>query len=372
MEELLVWIESIDDARQQSKVIHKLSDIVVIVLFAMLGNADEWEEIAMFAECHEHILRKYISLENGIPSHDTIRRVMGMISPNCIQRLYDKWNELINSDEGSALKKIINIDGKTMRGNKQNNEKPQHIVSAWCDDTGFCLGQKVVEEKTNEIVIIPQLLDIVNVKNSIITIDAMGTQTAIAEKIKKKGADYVLAVKENQPALYTEIQEYFGDNKFCEEMETQGNYLKTTEKAHNQVEIREYYQTDSIKWMSEQGRWYGIKSIGMVRKTILCQDKEIVEKRYYISSLKNDIELFSRAVRQHWAIEIMHWQLDVTFKEDENHTIDKTAAQNLNIIRKWCLSILRLIDVGKKMSLRKKRYYISMRAEAMFERIMQL
>lgn len=372
MEELLIWIEMIEDKRQQSKVRHKLSDIVLIVLFAMLGNADEWEEIELFAACHIDCLRKYIDLENGVPSHDTIRRVMGMISPTSIQKVYEKWNELLSSEEGEKLKKIINIDGKTMRGNKVKDDKPQHIVSAWCHSDGFCLGQKVVEEKTNEITAIPQLLDTINVKNCVITIDAIGTQTEIAKKIKDKRADYVLSVKENQLTLYNNIKEYFSDKEFCEEIQTEGNYIKTVEKAHGQIEIREYYQTGKINWLPCKGKWKGIKSIGIVRKTIQRDDETVVENRYYISSLEADIEMFAKAVRQHWEIEIMHWHLDVTFKEDANKTQDKIASQNMNIIRKWCLSILRLLDVGKKMSLKRKRYYISMKTEELFEKIMNL
>jgi len=171
-----------------------------------------------FAEYHGDFLKQYIGLENGIPSHDTLQRVMGNINPQHLQKLYEKWNALLSTDEGEKLKKIIRIDGKTMRGNGNRNQKPNHIVSAWSDEDGFCLGQKAVEEKSNEITAIPQLLDAVNVKGNVITIDAMGTQTAIAAKIRSKRADYVLAVKENQKNLYTEISEYFEDEEFLKEI----------------------------------------------------------------------------------------------------------------------------------------------------------
>ena len=211
MEELLEWMEVIEDTRQEKKVRHKLKDILVIVLFATLANADDWIEIWMFAHKKEEYLRQYIKLENGIPSHDTIQRVMAMIAPEVIQQLQLKWQELLNGEEGEKLRQIVAIDGKTMRGNKRNGSKPSHIVSAWCDSMGYCLGQVAVEEKSNEITAIPALLDRINVKGQIITIDAMGTQTAIAEKIRSKRADYVLALKGNQSTLHNDVREYFED-----------------------------------------------------------------------------------------------------------------------------------------------------------------
>jgi transposase DDE domain len=252
MEELLIYIEMINDVRQQSKVRHKLLDIVVIVLFAKLSNADDWEEIEDFAYYNEDFLKQYISLENGIPSHDTIQRVMSNINPQCIQSLYEKWNKLLSKEDGEKLKKIICIDGKTMRGSSSKEHKAQHIVSAWSDTDGICLGQKTVEEKTNEITAIPQLLNTIMIKGTVVTIDAMGTQTAIAEKIKEKRADYVLAVKENQLNLYRNIKKYFEDEDFIEEIKRKGDYKKTSEKAHSQIEIREYYQTEKIRWLDNK------------------------------------------------------------------------------------------------------------------------
>lgn len=372
MTEILKTIELIEDKRQEKKVRHKLLDIVVIVLFAKLANADDWEEVEIFAKSNEEFLKQYIELENGIPSHDTMQRVMGSIAPEYMQNVYKKWNELVNSNEGETLKKIICIDGKTMRGNKSKEQKANHIVSAWCDMDGFCLGQKKVEEKSNEITAIPQLLDTIQVKGSVVTIDAMGTQTEIAEKIKQKQADYTLAVKENQKNLYREISEYFEDEELLKELKSNNGYKVTKEKAHSQIETREYYQCDRLKWMQEKSRWKGIKSIGMVCKTTKQEGEQITEKRYYVSSLPLNVELFARTVREHWSVEIMHWHLDVTFKEDANTTLDKTAAQNLNIINKWCLSILKLFNVGKKMSLRKKRYCISMNARKYLEQILSL
>ena len=372
MKELLEWMEYIEDVRQEKKVKHSLKDILVIVLFATLANADDWVEMELFAQSHENYLKKYIELKNGIPSHDTIQRVMGLISPEILQQLQGKWQELLNKDEGEALKKIICIDGKTMRSNKSGQGKPSHIVSAWSREDGFCIGQKAVDEKSNEITAIPDLLDKLQIKGNIITIDAMGTQTAIAEKIKNKRADYVLALKGNQKNLYEDVKEYFDNEEFRREIEKTGAYKKTMEKAHNQIEIREYYQTEDIKWLSQKKEWKGLKSIAMERKTIEKNGEERYEYRYFISSMKADIETLGRAVRGHWSIESMHWHLDVTFREDANTTIDKMAAQNHNIIRKWCLSILKMIELmDKKLSLKKKRFVIGLRPIMFLEEVLK-
>ena len=371
MEELLNWMEYIEDVRQERKVRHKLKDILVIVLFATLANADDWVEMALFAKEYQDYLRKYIELKNGIPSHDTLNRVMGLISPEILQQMYGKWQELLNRNEGEALKKIICIDGKTMRSNKRKDGKPSHIVSAWSREDDFCLGQKAVEEKSNEITAIPELLDKIQVKGQIITIDAMGTQKAIAEKIRRKRADYVLALKGNQAGLYEDVELYFSDEKIRKELQKKKNYVCTVEKAHGQIEKREYYQTEDIGWLPQKKEWKGLKSIGMEEKTISDEKGERKEYGYYISSLELDIETFKRAVRGHWSVESMHWHLDVTFREDANTTLDKQAAQNQNIIRKWSLSILKVIELMKpRLSMKKKRFVISLRPIQYLEEVL--
>ena len=371
MVELLEWMECIADKRQATKVRHKLKDIIVIVLFATLSNVDGWEEMEYFAQYQEKCLRKYIELKNGIPSHDTIQRVFGMISPDILQQLYQKWQELLNQDEGEKLKKIICIDGKTMRGNRRKGSRPSHVVSAWCREDGFCLGQRAVEEKSNEIKAIPELLDKIQVKGQIITIDAMGTQTAITEKIRKKHADYVLALKGNQGILHEDVQLYLCDPEVKQMLQASRQYKRTVERARGQIEIREYYQTETISWLNCKKEWRGLKSIGMEEKTILKDGLERKEFRFFISSLKEDIELFSRAVRGHWSVESMHWHLDVTFREDANQTLDRLAAQNLNIIRKWCLSILKVLELFRpNLSMKKKRFIISMNPPEFLEQVL--
>ena len=257
-----------------------------------------------------------------------------------------------------------------MRGNRSKESKANHIVTAWSKEDGFSLGQKVVDEKSNEITAIPELLEKINIKGQVVTIDAMGTQTAIVETIRRKRGEYVLALKGNQKVLCEEVSLFLNDEEEKKKIKQKGIYKKTREKAHGQIEIREYYQTEEIKWLESKKEWKGLKSIGMEEKTIIRGEERKKEYRYYISSLKEDIELFSRSVRGHWSVESMHWHLDVTFKEDANKTIDKRAAENLNIIRKWCISILKMIEIFRpKLSMKKKRFVISMNPAEFLEQV---
>lgn len=358
MDELLAKLERINDPRQSWKVKHKLMDVIAIVFFAMLSNANEWEEIQFFAVAHEALLREYLELPCGIPSHDTIQRVMAMLDPSVFRQFQSEWNELLSRGEGEKLRKIINIDGKTMRGSGDASHEALHVVSAWSKEDGLCLGQTAVSAKENEIVAIPELLDRLQIKGQVITIDAMGTQTKIVEKIITRKADYVLALKGNQGNLHEDVVDYFADDGFLAAMKMAGHYKKTVEKARSQLETREYFQTDDIAWLPDLSKWKNLLSIGMVRKTIEKNGQVSVEQRYYISSLAPEIELFAKAVRGHWAIESMHWQLDVTFREDQNTTLDTQAALNMNIMRKFCLSVLKTLDIGRKASLKLKRFAV--------------
>lgn len=369
MKELLDYVSTVTDSRQEKKVLHKMMDIIMLVFFAMLGNADDWVEMEVFGREHEDFLRNYLELPNGIPSHDTIQRVYAIVPPEFLENFQKRWNEMLNSEEGDRIKRLLAIDGKTQRGNSSKNQKANHIVSA-VDEKGLCLGQKRVEEKTNEIKAIPELLDCLNIKGTIITTDAMGTQTAIVKKIRQKKADYVLALKANQGNLLEEVKLYFFDREFLQKCA----YKKTIEKARGKIEKREYWQTDDISWISMKKEWSGLKTIILTRNTIIgAEGEEHAEDRYFISSLPIGIEEISRAVRGHWMVESYHWHLDVTFREDGNHTLEKQAAYNLNIMRKLSLNILKLIEVGSKaLSLKKKRFVIGTNPEKHLERIMNL
>jgi predicted transposase YbfD/YdcC len=356
------------DNRQAKKVLHKMSDIIVLVFFAFLSNANEWEDIETFGEEHEEFLRRYLELPNGIPSHDTIQRVMAMVSETFLEGFQRLWNEMLNSGEGEKIKKILAIDGKTQRGNGNVKQKANHIVSA-VDEDGLCLGQKRVNEKTNEITAIPELLDILNVKGHIITTDAMGCQTDIVAKIRKKRADYVLALKGNHPGLQEEVAQYFAD----EDLLKTCAYTKTLEKARGGIEKREYWQSGNIRWIWQKKEWKGLKSIAMTRNTITKNNRVTTETRYFISSLALDVREIARAIRGHWMVESHHWHLDVTFREDANHTLEKQAAYNLNILRKLALHVLKIYEVStKKRSLRKKRFAIGTNPQRHLQAILAL
>ena len=368
MENILQYLELVTDNRQEKKVLHKMSDIIALVFFAMLSNANEWVEYEIFGQEHEEFLRKYLELPNGIPSHDTIQRVFSMVTPEFLQKFQVLWNEMLSSDEGKKIKKLLAIDGKTQRGNGNRNQKGNHIVSA-VDENGFCLGEKRVSEKSNEITAIPNLLDDLNVKGHIITTDAMGTQTEIVKKIRKKRADYVLALKGNQGSLHEDVKLYFDDPALLSACA----YTKTLEKARGGIEKREYWQTEDIDWLTQKKDWAGLKSIAMTRNTIIKDDVKTTETRYFISSLPLDVVEVARAIRGHWMVESYHWHLDVTFREDENRTLEKQAAFNLNILRKLALTVLKIIDVGNKpLSLRKKRFAIGTNPEKHLEYILNL
>ena len=369
MNNIFEWLNNVIDLRQEHKVKHLMKDIIAIVFFAKLANANEWDEIHYFAVVKEDFLRKYLELPNGIPSYDTIRRVMAMVSPEFLGKFQIRWNELLNGNQGRKLKKILAIDGKTQCGNKRSGQEPNHIVSC-VDEDGFCLFQKLVDHKTNEAKTIPLLLDEINIKGHVVTTDAAGCYKDIAETIVKSKADYVLALKGNQQSLHEDVGLYFENIELLKKCA----YHKTTEKARSQIEIREYWQTDDISWLAQRKDWAKLKTIAMTRNTITKGDKTTIETRFFISSLAVDAKVVARAIRKHWMIESYHHHLDVTFKEDANQTIDRDAAFNLNIISKIALNALKLLDVGmkRKASIKAKRFITGLNPEKYIEMLLEI
>jgi predicted transposase YbfD/YdcC len=368
MKEVLLYLELIEDKRQQAKVLHLLKDIIAIVFFASLAKADDWMEIYCFAEEKEGFLREYLELPNGVPSHDTIQRVMAMVSHKYLQGFREKWNEAISSGEGAKIRKILSLDGKAQCGNGKGWHKANHIVSA-VDNNGFCVSEVLVDDQSNEMTAFPELLDVLNIKGHIITTDAMGAQTKIAGKIRKKQADYVLALKKNQETLYNDVELYFSDPGLLAACA----YTKTMEKARGGIEKREYWQTEDISWLHHKKDWAGLNSIAMTKNTVTKSGKTTMESRYFISSLPLDVNETARAIRSHWMVESYHWHLDVTFREDANRTIEKAAAYNLNIIRKIAINTLKLFDVGnKRISLKGKRFILNLSFEKYFRLLMEM
>jgi len=368
MNDILEWLVTVKDPRQQSKVKHLMKDIIALVFFAELANASEWIEIYMFAVSNEEALRKYLALPEGIPSHDTIQRVIAMVSPEYLQEFRKRWNEIMSGGMDDKIRKILALDGKTQRGNGTAGQKANHIVSA-VDDSGFCVGEELVEEKSNEITAIPGLLGTLNIKGHIVTTDAMGCRTDIVRLIRKKQADYVLGLKGNQGTLHEDVQQYFDDPGLLAGCA----YHKVVEKARSAVEIREYWQTTDTDWLEQKKAWAGLTSIVMTKNTVIKTGGTTAEVRYFISSLPLNVEEAARAVRGHWMVESYHWHLDVTFREDANHTLDKAAAYNLNIIKKMAINTLRLLDVGiARISMKNKRFMISMNFRRYLDTLMAL
>lgn len=370
MNNILQWLEVAEDIRQPWKVKHLLKDIIALVFFATLANADDWMAIYVFGMTNEKFLRKYLTLANGVPSHDTIQRVFSMVSPEYLQAFRKRWEEVMNGNGGERVKRLLGIDGKTQRGNATASQKANHIVSA-VDDRGFCVGEVLTAEKSNEITAIPELLSALNIKGNIITIDAMGCQTDIAALIRKKRADYVLALKGNQGTLFEDVKLYFDDPDLLAGCVC----TSALEKARGGIEKREYWQADDIQWLPQLKQWPGLKTIAMTRNTITKEGKTTTETRYFISSLPRDVKEVARAIRGHWMVESYHWHLDVTFREDANRTAEKDAAYNLNIMKKMALNTLKLFDISnllKRASIRIKRYIICSNFDKYFDMLVNL
>ena len=371
-------IKNQNDTRYKPNIRHKMEDIILITLFGVLAKCDEWTEIEIFARKKEKWLRKYLELPNGIPSHDTIQRVISLLEP---QSLYsDAINYLINKINQISTEKerdILSMDGKVSRGSirstgNNKDEKPTNTMSVYSRNYGISLIQDYIDEKSNEIPMGPELLKKLNLKDCIVTADALNTQEKTIKAILKGGADYVLPVKENQKNTYEEIKEYFGDKEILEEVKKK-NYLKKVEKEHNGIITREYYMTDEIFWMNKKTKWEGLKSIGLARNIIEKDERKVIEDRYYIISFSNDVELFSKSVRSEWCVENnLHAALDITFREDTNKTLDKNGAKNLGIIRRIALAILKFVQTYYKKSLKLIRTGLSFNFENEIDTIFKL
>ena len=376
--EIITIVKKQEDTRYQPNIKHKIEDIILITLFAVLAKCNEWTEIESFAKKKEKWLKKYLELPNGIPSHDTIQRVVSILNPNTLYS--DTINYLINKINQiskSKTKDILSMDGKTSNGSSRSTginkgEEVVNTMSVYSNNYGISLVQDYITGKSNEIPMGPKLLEKLKLEGCVVTADALNTQVETIKAILKGKADYVLPVKENQLLTYTEIKEYFGDNKIYEEVKKQ-NYKKTISKEHNGIITREYCMTDNINWMERKEKWPGLKSVGLARNTIEKEGKKVIEDRYYIISFTNDIELFSKSVRSEWSIENnLHAPLDIVFKEDSNKTLEKNGAKNLGIIRRIALAILKFVQTYYKKSLNLIRTDLSFDFENEIENIFKL
>ena len=368
--------KSLTDKRIRRKCKYKIWDIVCVALLAVIANCNEWEEIEIFAKKNKEWLRKFLLMTGGIPSAQTYERVISMLEPNEINKICIEFSRILTK-ANKTKKEMYHFDGKVEKGSaREDGEiKALNVLNVFSSRYGICIEQEMIEEKTNEITAIPQVIERLNLKGVICTWDALNTQKENIKAVISKGGDYCCALKANQGNFYTDVQDYFDEDKLLViESGYEGSYSLTREKSHNQIITYEYYQTEKVNWYFEKEKWEKLRSIGMVRKTIEKHNGEkVIEKRYYISSLLRDIEVFAEAIRSHWEVENkLHWQMDYTFKCDKNQTVNKRALFNLQIIKKFALNILNLVKEDYKRSLKKIRFQVSLGAEEEIHNIFYL
>lgn len=335
----------LEDPRQAHKVKHSLPDIIALAIIAVLSNAQSWTQIEAFGQAKEAWLRQWLALDNGIPTHDTIQRVFQALSAEALMKCFGEWTaQVMAATEGQ----IVAVDGKTLRGSHaaEHGQKALHLVRAWATEQGVLLGQQRVDAKTNEITAIPDVLAMLVLKGCIVTIDAMGCQTDIAEYICKQEADYVLALKENQKTLYQHAVDWFDFAAQTDFRHLQSHdYARTVNKSHGRVEVRECWlisDTPLIAEFREQLGWTGLRSLVKIRRTRTIQGVSTQQTAYYITTLTNHAAIVLAAVRRHWAVENeCHWVLDVVFDEDRSRIRLVESPENFSLIRQLVLSILK-------------------------------
>jgi predicted transposase YbfD/YdcC len=332
------YFRKLKDPRLQRNKRHLLLDIVVITLCGVICGCDDWQQIATFARARHDWLKKFLRLPNGIPSHDTMERVFDLLDPQAFQACFRAWMQALH--EALGLSQIA-IDGKTLRGSGTDGRSALHLVSAWATANHLSLGQIAVAEKSNEIPAIPKLLELLDVEGALVTIDAMGCQKEIAAKIINRGGDYVLTVKDNQPTLLAAIQTCFDKALERDFVDIEHSDYRTEERGHGRQETRYYHILVNPK-LPMRAEWSGLQVIGMCYCETEREGTIGSEVRYFVGSRKASAKVYGNALRKHWTIENnLHWQLDVTFGEDSNRVSKRHGAENLALVRRLALSLLK-------------------------------
>jgi len=347
LDEVVGYFQDLEDPRSSVNRQHPLVSVVVIALMAVLAGASGPTAIARWAALKEEFLKKVLDLPHGIPRKDVFRRVLTLLKPGAFQACFANWLQALRAKaaEASGVQQpVFAVDGKTARRSHDRSKGlgALHSVSVWASEFGLSLGQVACAEKSNEITAIPELLRLVDIEGAIITIDAMGTQKAIAEQIIDRKADYVLALKGNQETLHQEVIDYIDEQSANDFVNVQARQHLTHETGHGREEIRSYLQMPVPETLRGCELWKGLQSIGVVVSTCIRDGKETTETRYYISSLAVGVKRFAHAVRSHWGIEnSCHWSLDVTFREDESRIRDKHLRENFAWLNRLALSLLK-------------------------------
>jgi predicted transposase YbfD/YdcC len=345
LDEIVVHFQELEDPRSTVNQRHPLVSVLVIALLAVLAGAGGPTAIARWAALKEELLLQVLDLPNGVPRKDVFRRVLMVLKPAAFQACFASWLRSLRTEavaETGVEQPVLAVDGKTSRRSHDRNQGlgALHSVSVWAGEYGLSLGQVACAEKSNEITAIPELLRLVDIKGAIITIDAMGTQKAIAEQVVAGGADYVLALKGNQETLHQAVIDYIDEQLEGDLTDAQEHV--TTGKGHGREEARTYLQLPAPKELPGFLLWKGLKSIGLATSCCLRDGKETIEVRYYISSLEVDVKQFARAVRGHWSIEnSCHWSLDMTFREDESRIRERHLRENFAWLNRFTLSLLK-------------------------------
>jgi predicted transposase YbfD/YdcC len=352
---LLEHFSSIDDPRIDRTKRHKLIDILVIAICATICGAETWEDFELFGYAKQDWFKTFLELPGDIPSHDTFRRVFARLDPSQFQQAFLDW---VRSVTRLTKGEVVAIDGKQLRRSADSaaGKNAINMVSAWAEENRMVLGQVRVDEKSNEITAIPELLRMLEISGCIVTIDAMGCQTEIASEIINKQADYVLAVKGNQNHLFEDIVGYFDwalKDKF---KQTSYTHDETVTGDHGRIEVRRCYASEDISWLRRKAEWKGINCVAMVESERSVAGAEPSrERRYYISSLSADAKKLNRVIRSHWSIEnSLHWVLDIAFREDDSRIRKDHGPENMTTLRHIALNLLKQ-DKSIKVGIKSKR-----------------
>lgn len=363
MKNLIVYLEELDDPRDKRGLRHNLTNIIVMCIYAILCGCTDCESISYFLELRKEYFIKLLSLDEkyGVPSADTLLRVFAAIDPKKFMKIFSEWvDEVIKLKSNNNVIKNVAIDGKAVRAatNKINGGNIPYVVSAYLTNVGISIGQVKVDEKSNEITAIPDLLDLICIKDCIVTIDAIGTQTKIIDKIISKEGYYCLPLKTNQGNAYKDIKDYF---EFVQKNKLEHNKLDKDiqyNKGHGRIETRETYVITNFDELDGIKKFKDVKTIIMTRNTRDLSDSTSVQEKYYISNIKLSAKRFGEITRNHWQIENnLHWTLDMYFKEDLSTSKKNNAIHNFSLLRKICFNLIKLDDSVKRKEINKRMMY---------------
>jgi predicted transposase YbfD/YdcC len=338
-------------------VTHQLFDIIAIAVLGTICGADGWVEIEQFGSQKLNWLSQYLLLPNGIPSHDTFGRVFSQINPEEFQASFTEWVQALHQ---ITQGQVIGIDGKQMRGSHDSGkgQRALYMVSAWAEQNHLVLGQRQVDEKSNEITAIPELLRLLEIKGCIVTVDAIGTQTKIARQIIQAEGDYLLAVKQNQGKLYRDLERLFSYDQQQAFQDAPYDYAKEVQKGHGRIDVRECWAISDPEYLAsvaQAQKWANLQSLVMIVRKRIIDGEETVKTRFYISSLEADAKRILQASRQHWSIENgLHWVLDIAFNEDRSRVRKDHAPANLAVLRHMAVNLLKQ-ETSAKGGIKAKR-----------------